>query len=81
MTDRCRSCGVAIDWRRNDATGKPAPIDADPSPDGNVILLWDGSYHVLRRSDPTPAADVPRFFSHLKTCRDAKTWKEGRVKW
>jgi len=41
-------CGAAILWLDHARTGKPAPIDADPDGNGNVIIdLAKGDYAVL----------------------------------
>jgi hypothetical protein len=33
----CKGCGQSIAWLEHERTRKPAPIDADPSPNGNVV--------------------------------------------
>jgi hypothetical protein len=80
MTEHCRSCGAEVIWARNDHTGREAPIDADPALDGNVLLLRDGTYHVLARGDPTPPADLPRHKNHYSTCPQSKAWKERQAR-
>lgn len=74
--DHCRSCRAPIDWRVNLRTGRPAPIDADPVPDGDVLVMADGRHSVIGRADPTPPADMLRFKNHWSTCPDAKAWKK-----
>lgn len=37
----CRTCGADIIWAETMA-GKRAPIDAEPNPEGNVVLFDDG---------------------------------------
>jgi hypothetical protein len=36
-TEPCRSCGALVIWCTT-TNGNPAPIDAEPAPDGNVRL-------------------------------------------
>jgi hypothetical protein len=48
MSDRCRSCGAPVLWLEHESTGKRAPIDADPSPEGNIeVDAPRGTYRVL----------------------------------
>ena len=37
MSDRCRSCGAQIFWAVT-ANGKRMPLDAQPHPEGNLVL-------------------------------------------
>ena len=74
MNDRrdrayCRSCGKQIIWCQHETTGKRAPIDAVPNPAGNCILLPDGKYRVLRKSDP-PVRTLT-YSNHFQTCPNA----------
>lgn len=40
---QCRSCGAAIAWVNTARSGRPAPIDNRPSPNGNVRVDIDDS--------------------------------------
>jgi hypothetical protein len=72
---RCRSCHAEVFYAVHLTTGKEAPIDANPTPAGNVIVLSDGHYYVLRRGDPTPPKDVARYTAHYSTCPQAEAWR------
>ncbi len=62
----CRSCGAAIYWLRHEKTGKLAPIDAAPSPNGNCLLnLKDGTYRLALGQDGT------LHIHHFATCPQA----------
>lgn len=37
-TSRCRSCGQSIIWARTAVAGRAMPVDATPSPVGNIDL-------------------------------------------
>ncbi|MCK9929361.1 hypothetical protein MXD62_19615 [Frankia sp. Mgl5] len=75
-TSRCRSCQAKIRWARTE-TGKAIPIDAEPTPDGNVTL--SGGAAILREAAPVIATvhavgtplEGPRWTSHFATCAQA----------
>lgn len=71
----CRSCGALVVWAVT-ATGRRMPVDAMPTPGGNIIL----------RGGPTPLATVackdavpgPAHTSHFATCPQAVSWRKPR---
>lgn len=78
MTDargpaRCHSCGADIRWATMNS-GKANPLDADPTPDGNVAAHLD-DHGVLRarvlKADEEPDAHERRGVSHFTTCPSA----------
>jgi hypothetical protein len=71
---RCRSCDAPVVWKRTEA-GKAMPIDPDPVPGGNVVLLDDDRVHVLHADEA--ADDVPTYVSHFATCPNAKGHRRG----
>lgn len=79
----CRWCGFEVMWLRHPDTGRLAPIDVDPVPDGNVIVHRDaggrllGTYGVVRKDeqalfDATKAVDLDArptlHLNHWATC-------------
>ncbi len=72
-TDQCRSCHAPILWLVNESTQKPAPIDAVPTPDGNILVNGNGTYRVLKASerDDPPEGSYTRHTNHFQTCPDA----------
>lgn len=40
--NRCRSCNAEIIWAKNAVNGLRNPIDASPTPDGNIRLEFRG---------------------------------------
>lgn len=79
---RCRSCRAPILWATSATTGRLMPIDADPSPAGNlrldVDLLGDPSVAYL---DPEAArraaADGEALYvAHFATCEQADRWRQ-----
>jgi hypothetical protein len=39
---RAKGCNTAIIWTRTDK-GRWMPVEAEPSDDGNVVIMWSGS--------------------------------------
>ncbi len=73
----CRSCGAPVLWRKHQRTGKPAPIDAEPNPDGNVVLLGEERYYVLspkERETWTSRVEGSLHTNHFQTCPQQKLW-------
>jgi hypothetical protein len=73
----CRSCDAAIVWATSSG-GKPMPVDAEVSEDGNVELSMQPGLFV------GPVATVvtgPTLFgksrrkAHFATCKDAEQWR------
>jgi hypothetical protein len=76
MTE-CKSCGAAITWAKT-IKGRPIPLDARPSPRGNVIISEEGVALVYRDSSAIAPryADEPRYLSHFATCPNADTHRK-----
>ena len=74
LVTTCSSCGAPVEWIRNARTGKLAPIDVDPVPDGNVLVddvYGERVYRVVR----APRGALLRT-SHFATCPDANEWRK-----
>ncbi|MGH3476019.1 MAG: hypothetical protein ACRDQD_04190 [Nocardioidaceae bacterium] len=71
----CRSCGAPIQWAKT-AMGKAMPLDAEPSPNGNVHLHGDVAV-VLVADDigRVRATGARLYLSHFVTCPDAQKWR------
>jgi hypothetical protein len=69
----CRSCGAPIEWRRT-VNGKAMPIDAVPTPSGNLVI--DG--HKVRAATEDEKV-VPHllYTSHFATCPDARQHRKA----
>lgn len=81
--ESCRWCGAPILWLRHATTGKPAPIDADETPNGNVLVdPLVGTYRVAAHPPaPGAAAQGPgRHKNHWATCRSAEAERRRSVK-
>jgi hypothetical protein len=73
----CRSCDAPILWLRHARTGKRAPIDAEPVPEGNIVVGDDGTYVTLNAAQAAEVASRggPLHFNHFMTCPDAADWR------
>lgn len=63
---RCKSCSANVQWVKTE-NGKSMPIDEKPSPDGNIIRLDSGLYHVLKK-DEMRQPNKTLYISHFATC-------------
>lgn len=68
----CRSCEALIIWATSPTTGKSIPLDAEPTPNGNLVLVG-GEARVYTEEDARLARD--RHTSHFATCPDAGSWR------
>jgi hypothetical protein len=62
---RCRTCGAAIRWAPSARTGKPMPLDAQPTSAGTFVITATG------HAAYSPGTPEPRYRSHFSTCPDA----------
>jgi hypothetical protein len=73
MSDRCRSCGAPIRWART-AKGTAVPLNPEPAPNGNVVLMGDGTVTYLGRGQAPPEGTL-RWTSHFASCPEARRWR------
>ncbi len=66
-TQKCRSCGAAILWCKTEK-GKAMPVDAEPSENGNVMLVGDVAKYV-KPGETLPG--IALHLSHFATCPNA----------
>lgn len=73
----CESCNAPILWLRNNKTGKPAPIDAPPSENGNCKVYSETHYQVLAGEGLKNARSLKSLLntSHFFTCPEADKFK------
>jgi len=67
----CRSCHAKIYWLKNEKTGKPAPIDKDPAPDGSGNIEIEEGKGIYRVVGKGPG----RHTSHFVTCPASGAWR------
>ncbi len=70
---KCGSCPALIFWAQTE-NGKSMPVDAEPTPDGNVILFATPAggirAHVLKK-DEQPPPGAKRRQAHWASCPNA----------
>ena len=70
---RCKSCGAPIRWGRT-GSGRNIPLDAAPTPDGNVTM-FDRIAVIHTKDSPPPEPGELRYTAHFKTCPHAGSWR------
>jgi hypothetical protein len=77
----CRSCGARIVWAET-ISGRRMPVDADPAPDGNLVLAYSSPGAAPMAVVVTPSQpmldDPPRYLSHFVTCPNAEHHRKDR---
>lgn len=74
----CRSCNAPIYWAKWPETGKNVPIDAAPSPTGNLAVSKPPTGLVVAHWRPDLHASHPRRTSHFATCPNAAEHRKPR---
>jgi hypothetical protein len=67
---RCRECGQPIRWARTER-GRTIPLDRDPVPNGNLVLLPVSGEAVHLRAGAAVEPGTLRYVSHFATCPQA----------
>jgi len=77
---KCRSCGAAIKWVTMAVSGKKNPIDAEPSPKGNIDVTAAGYATVLSEEYAEKARDagIDLYVSHFATCPNSKQHRKEK---
>ena len=76
---RCRSCRAEIIWVITARGGRRMPLDAEPTPDGNVIFDTTGRAAVVSGETlATLRPEIKRYMPHHATCPHADQWKANR---
>lgn len=70
----CKKCEAPIVWGTTSA-GKAMPLDADPVPDGEWVLV---AGKVRRFQTDDERLHRPRYRVHWKTCPNADEFRRGR---
>jgi hypothetical protein len=66
----CRTCHTPIIWAKT-PSGRPMPLDAEPSPQGNIVLRMDGIAIVGGEGSL-------RYTSHFANCPQAAQHRRAR---
>jgi hypothetical protein len=72
----CKSTGKPVRWLRT-TTGQLLPINPEPAPDGNILLLPHERCRVVPVEDRA-ATVAPLFKTHFATCPNAAAHRSKR---
>lgn len=48
---KCKTCPINLWWLKHATTGKSAPIESQPSANGNIAVLGNGFYTIIPASE------------------------------
>jgi len=74
-TCSAQQCQAIIIWTVTERTGKRMPVDAQPSPDGNLVLTPSPHGAPISKVADLLDPDGPRYLSHFATCPAAKGFR------
>lgn len=79
MSERCQKCGAAVLWLRHKETDKPAPIEAAPSENGN-ILVQGSLYRIATDDEKEKAKKIGKalYLNHFASCEFAKSFRKQK---
>lgn len=81
--ESCTACGAPIVWAST-SNGAMMPVDAEATPDGNLLLLstvdrkWVAIVIGKATREAPQAAPRERHKSHFATCTDPKRFRKPR---
>jgi hypothetical protein len=79
MPNRCRRCVTEIIWLNHATTGKPAPIEAAPHHDGNLVISREKGLYRQATAEEKETAKVEGknlYINHFATCEFAKKFSK-----
>jgi hypothetical protein len=73
----CRSCPAEIIWAIT-PKNRMMPVDAEPNPDGNVEITYDGlgRAHALVHGQPPMTTEGVMHMPHFATCPNVDEWRK-----
>lgn len=75
--NKCRSCKADILWLEHVVSRRKAPIDAQPVPNGNILIDEPlGTYSNITRSSVVPPG-AARYTNHFAICPDSQSFKRS----
>lgn len=79
MPYECRKCGKECLWLKHKDTNKPAPIEAEPSENGNIFISGK-LYRLATKEEIARAKTIgkPLYLNHFSTCEFAKSFRKEK---
>jgi hypothetical protein len=77
MPYQCRACGKTCEWLNHKTTGKKAPIEAVPSPNGNIFVK-SHLYRIAAKEEIEKAKIIgkPLYLNHFASCEFAESFRK-----
>lgn len=77
MPMRCRKCHKETMWLYHKDTKKPAPIEAEPNANGN-ILVRGTEYRIATKEEIEKAKEIghPLYLNHFASCEFAASFSK-----
>lgn len=85
----CQSCQAPIRWVKTWKNGKAMPLDAEPVPDGNIVLIGGKSVVINPKTEDGPehegcthpthcrVPDMAHYKSHFATCPNSRSHRKA----
>jgi len=73
----CRSCGTLVLDLRHEGTGRHAPIESEPVPDGNIAIDLEAGTYRLVGHDLRSRAKA-QYVNHFARCPEPGRFRRGR---
>lgn len=79
--NECSACGAPIRWEKTE-NGKAMPLNQEPDPTGNVVLVPHPTAGILAHVLKKDEADRPgtRYMPHHATCERAASFRKAKRK-
>jgi hypothetical protein len=74
---RCRACKAPITWATTEA-GRLIPLDAEPAPNGNIVLVDDVALVLTPAVLARLADERERYQPHFATCPYANEFRRAQ---
>lgn len=79
----CKSCDAPIRWAKSKTTGRPMPLDVEPSEEGNLVIVREGAHGITEEvaraaTDEDRKLLRPMYLSHFVTCPQAASWRNPK---
>lgn len=79
MSEKCSKCATLINWLKHKVSGKPAPIEAEPNAQGNILVKGD-QYRIAKQAEIEKAKAIGHqlFLNHFAGCPEAQSFRKDK---
>lgn len=75
----CRGCGQRLLWLKHEITLKPAPIEAEPSDNGNILIDTAAGTYRIMKGQPLPGVFPALHRNHFAGCSAANRFRPEQI--